>query len=218
MSDEPTPYEKNTKEQYEALGRFVEAFEAMVDEARSSCIQLLASDTQHAKWVAVPLYHQSMTAKPLFEIFRCIIMQMMNDVDFRKIHNVSDALRDSFYGTLAPLAGEFNRLSEIRNDLLHGTWFIGDRYGSNEDATEFEVKRHKINKHGISASKPLPKTATELNDLTNRCKEVEWWVAVLFGCMPNTKDILKFDKCFSCTNGVWRRLWPSEGTLPEASE
>jgi hypothetical protein len=72
-------YSKNTKEQYEELGRFVEMFELMVNEARESCIDLLSKDGDHRELVQIAFHHQSLTAKPLFEIMRAIITEMIKD-------------------------------------------------------------------------------------------------------------------------------------------
>ena len=44
-------YEQNTKEHYEHLGRFVEAFEATVQEARDACIDLLGHDRQQSDFL-----------------------------------------------------------------------------------------------------------------------------------------------------------------------
>jgi hypothetical protein len=46
MSDntDDATYWRNVKEQYEVLGRFIEAFELMVSEVRNICIMLLAHD------------------------------------------------------------------------------------------------------------------------------------------------------------------------------
>jgi hypothetical protein len=45
MSDTDDAYEKNKKEKYESLGRFVEAFEAMVDKVRETAIDLWKETT-----------------------------------------------------------------------------------------------------------------------------------------------------------------------------
>jgi outer membrane protein assembly factor BamD (BamD/ComL family) len=59
MAIDPRDYEKNTSAQYEALGRFVEAFEAMVNEARENAIQLIERDPHHGRLVAIALHHSS---------------------------------------------------------------------------------------------------------------------------------------------------------------
>jgi hypothetical protein len=53
-------YEKNAKEQYEALGRFVEAFEYMVRQVRGTCLEMLASSWEHGELVDVALNHPAL--------------------------------------------------------------------------------------------------------------------------------------------------------------
>jgi hypothetical protein len=75
----PSSYKKNTKEQYEALGRFVEAFEAMVNEVRESTIALIERDRKHGRLIEIALHHHVLTAKPLYEIFRAVVMEIVDD-------------------------------------------------------------------------------------------------------------------------------------------
>jgi hypothetical protein len=100
MTPEMTPYQRNTKEQSEALGRFVEAFERMVDEARSLSRSILLDgvtgqtadrdtayrcpDINHSlELVAIPLHHQTLTAKPIFDIFRALFISTINHSDYQ---------------------------------------------------------------------------------------------------------------------------------------
>jgi hypothetical protein len=80
-----TAYQKNTREQYEALGRFVEAFEAMVHEARTCCLDLLQSglSRQQKKLVEIPLCYHALGAKAVFEIFRAVFYETISDMDYR---------------------------------------------------------------------------------------------------------------------------------------
>jgi hypothetical protein len=45
MPTDPERWKKNTKEQNEMLGRFVEAFELMVNEVRELCLFLASAET-----------------------------------------------------------------------------------------------------------------------------------------------------------------------------
>ena len=81
-TEKPKTYEKNTKEQHEALGRFVEAFEAMVNEVRESTIALIERDGKHCRLIEIVLHHQVLTAKPLYEIFRAVVVEVVDDAIF----------------------------------------------------------------------------------------------------------------------------------------
>src|ERR1700687_1508337 len=129
MTEDPScshEYHKNTKEQYEALGRFVEAFEAMVHEARMCCIDLLGRDlTSKQKWlVAIPLFHQSFSAKPIFETFHAVLVETISDKEFHEKYNLAPEHIKFFSSVLSAISGEYSDLSNKRNNLLHGTWFV----------------------------------------------------------------------------------------------
>ena len=143
---------------YEALGRFVESFEGMVHEARSISIRLLAQETYHTDLVGVALHHQVFTAKPIFEIWRALIIEIVNiavgahekrkepgfshfapvvDESGTPI-DISPSDREIFFGVLKTIGKEYQELANIRNGLLHGTWWIGDPAG------DFDVRKYSV--------------------------------------------------------------------------
>ena len=180
---ESEAYQKNTKEQYEMLGRFVEAFEMMVHEVREANIELAGRDGRNRRLLEVVFHHQALSAKPLFDIFRGIVAEILEDSiqeQKDKENGISDPDpplmvngkgnvipfttkdQDTFFGVLKHLQKTYDELSNQRNHLLHGTWFIG--YPSNEDpfSEEFFVRRFKTTKQGLTVVQDLPKNATEL--------------------------------------------------------
>ena len=131
-------YIRNTKAQYEALGRFVEAFESMVEETRASSIDILAQDEGHRKLVNVSLHHSALSAKPLFEIMRALFAELLKRPDL----NLETKDRETFSGVLSDIAGEYSVLTNVRNNLLHGTWYIG--YSSSDDRKLWDFHRQQI--------------------------------------------------------------------------
>src|SRR3954471_24774828 len=99
----------------------------MVDEARQMCADILASDGVHRKLINVALHHPSQTAKPVFEIMRALIVDLVKQPE----RNITVKDRDSFNGVLAEIAAEYFSLLSVRNTLLHGTCFVG--YVSSDD-------------------------------------------------------------------------------------
>ena len=89
-------YQKNTKEQYETLGRFVEAFEMMVDEVRTCCMMLMGPNPFDDRLPLIAFHHGAMTAKPLFDIMRAMIAQLAKRDD-----TIDDDERPIFKGVLA---------------------------------------------------------------------------------------------------------------------
>jgi hypothetical protein len=74
--------QENINAQLMALGRFIEAFELMVDEVSDYCVMLicrsLASTTENHPLVEIAFHHQVMTAKPLYDIMRAIIAEIIS--------------------------------------------------------------------------------------------------------------------------------------------
>jgi hypothetical protein len=230
-------YKKNTTDQYESLGRFVEAFERMVHEIRESIIALIARDTKHGRLVEVALHHSALTAKPLFDIFRALIIEIVEDAitadKKRKDGTYDDAYaplvtdinddplhftiaeRGAFLGTMAELAAEFEHLSARRNELLHATWFVGYVDASDPNASMFYARKFKTTKTGLSPV-DLPKNAGQLKELCERCEEATNWVAFLHACSCGTSEI---QKLFQSHGGKWWLIWPngSATTFPRKS-
>jgi hypothetical protein len=231
MATEPAPYEKNTKEQYEALGRFVEAFEAMVNKVRNACIDLLAPDRRRQHLVEVALHHHALAAKPLCDIFRAVIIELIDDVvavqngrdDAYRGAPLMDRTgtpfrftpkdRDAFMGVLSTIAQEYDALTNKRNSLLHATWFVG--YSSADDPTcsEFVAQKFVLTKRGLSAAE-LPKNAGELKALSERCEATQGWISWLADCL--TADT-KIQERFEHHGDEWWLVTPggSKTTLPQ---
>lgn len=170
-------YHKNTKEQYEILGRFVEAFEMMVDEVRSTCSMLMGPNPFDDRLPIIVFHHSAMTAKPLFDMMRAMIAQLT------KGDLIDDEERPIFAGVLAQMGQEYEKLASMRNNLLHGTWFIGYRSAEDPEAEEFYVRKQTATKQGLGLLE-LPKTAKELDELRQRCELVRDHVGALLDCIP----------------------------------
>jgi len=205
-------YQKNTREQYECLGRFVEAFEAMVEEVRFSAIDILSNDEEHRKLVDVAFHHQSLTAKPLFEIMRAIIADLLKRPDLK----VPIKECEIFSGVLANIDKEYSELSNIRNNLLHGTWYVGYVDFNDPNSETFIVNKYKVTKKGLS-KEDSPKSAKELMNLKDRCEKTSNWISFLVSCLPiDPQTETNIAQLFQFKDGKWwlcYRDTPSE-TLP----
>jgi hypothetical protein len=213
-----TPYEKNTREQYEALGRFVEAFEEMVHEARTCCLLDLLQfglSPQQKKLVEIPLYYHALGAKAVFDIFRAVFIETIRDEDYRTKHAIAHAEIDKFSSVLSKINGHYEDLCSRRNDLLHGTWFVGYTSAEDDDSSKFHVHRLRVSGKGLSAVS-LPSTAPELLALRDQCQEVREWICTVHACLPH-RDIKPFKECFEYRGQQWHRLWPSPG-IPLATK
>jgi hypothetical protein len=202
---------KNTTEQYAALGRFVEAFELMVNEVREICIERVCDgigSSERERLVEISFHHQSMTAKPLFDIVRAIIAEIVNVPS-----SPHYADRGTFKKVLSCVETEYNHLYNKRNELLHGTWMVG--YVSQDDpgAKEFVVRKYKTTAAGLARAE-LPKNATELLDLVTRCDDAQMWLGHIDVCLQGKISISDF---FKQDGQVWKFFINAESagtTLP----
>jgi hypothetical protein len=205
-------YKKNTAENYAALGRFVEAFELMVNEVREICIERVCDgigSSERARLVEIAFHLQSMTAKPLFDIMRAIIAEIVNSPTSPHYAN-----RTIFKDLLGYVENEYNRLYSKRNELLHGTWMVGYVSHDDPDAKEFVVRKYKTTADGLATAKALPKNAAELLDLVTRCDDTRTWLGHVDFCLQDKISISDF---FKLEGQVWKFFINAESagaTLP----
>jgi hypothetical protein len=174
----------------------------------------LASEAgQKQALLHIIFHHQSMTAKPIFEIFRAMTMRTISDDHFRKEHVVEQAVIDTFRGVLAMIAKEYFALSNVRNSLLHGTWFVG-YVGDDPTSPEFDVYKYAVSSDGLSRVE-LPRTAKELMDLSTRCEETRDLISIVHGCIPPDNKYFKITDHFHCVDGQWQRAWTWRHRQPQ---
>jgi hypothetical protein len=108
--------------------------------------------------------------------------------------------RDDLFSVLTLIAKHYDDLCNRRNDLFHGTWFVG--YGSQTDShsAEFFINRLKATKSGLSPVTGLPKTAAELKGLADRCEDVRLWVGYI-------EEVLKGDLAVSEAFAFEGKVW-----------
>jgi len=201
MMDEPT--EKNINAQLAALGSFVESFELMVDEVRYTCIErichALGSVVENDTVVEVPFHHQVMTAKPLYDIMRAIVAEIVSKPSHFHFQN-----REQIKSLLGFIENEYNNLYYKRNELLHGTWYIGYANQSNPLSQEFLVRKLKTTSEGLRSAKELPKNAEELSKLAQRCRTVAEWIGNVDYCI---RDSIAVSEHFKCEVMKKRAIW-----------
>lgn len=160
-------YERQTKEQFETLGRFVQAFELMVDAARNGCLTLAADNARHARILRVVFHYHTMTAQPLFDMWRGIVAEFARPEEDAAPSREAEEDRGVATKVLAQMADEYGRLARHRNDFLHGTWFIGWAGPADQDFSRLNVFRARITKGGFAAAE-MPKDVQGMSAYINR--------------------------------------------------
>jgi len=197
----PSAYDINRKEQYAALGRFVEAFEALVNEARDGCIEIIiGNDDTKAYLAEIAFHHQAMTAKPLFEILQAMIAEIIKDPSAPEF-----AEREAFGQVLKQINKEYMDLANKRNNLLHGTWFIGYTSPDDPDSKTFQIRKFTTSQDGLKKLE-LPTEAAELDALTVRCIAARDWLSLLCACLGGSKALFSIRERFYHSDGRSRVL------------
>jgi hypothetical protein len=169
MSEErDARYKAQTAEQFEALGRFVQAFELMVDAARQALSMHLQSQNPSLVYLTRMIFHHpALTAKPLFELFRAVVYTLVNEL--LPGCDESTALNNKLLGQVAK---EYTALFETRNMILHGTPLVGFAGAEQDDFSEMMIVKWGVGAQGWKVY-DTPKSAAELLDICARCAKVE---------------------------------------------
>jgi hypothetical protein len=207
-STDAEEYNRNTKDQYAALGRFVEAFESMVDEVRTDCVLILKRDEQHERLLQVAFHHNALSSKPLFEILRALAADFLKQQE----PTVQIKTRDTIFGVLSHIASEYVSLANMRNTLLHGTWQVGWVSRDDPNSAQFVVEKYKTTKTGLT-KEPVPKDALELLTLADRCNRAANWIALLLACHPFPNSHWQVEELFKFEGQTW--LLTFQSTPPE---
>ena len=161
-------YEAQTREQFEALGRFVQAFELMVFAIRSGIEGRLQQESQNMVYFTRMIFHhRALTAGPLWELFRGIVF-----TDVSELRPVSPSDSGAFHDALSKIGKQIEALIKSRNSILHGTPFIGWASAEQEDFSELTIVKWGVSSKGWKET-VTPKSVNDLGILVDRCKRVE---------------------------------------------
>ena len=161
-------YETQTREQFEALGRFVQAFELMIFAIRSGIEGRLQQESQNMVYFTRMIFHHRvLTAGPLWELFRGIIF-----TDVNELRPVSPSDSDAFHDALSKIGKQIEALISSRNSIFHGTPFIGWASAEQEDFSELTIVKWGVSSKGWKQT-ATPKSVHDLGVLVDRCKRVE---------------------------------------------
>lgn len=165
-----------TTEQFAALGRFVQAFEGMVSAFRSSIIFVFGGGLHNQQLLNILLHHRAMTAQPLFEVMRAHYAVKLDQLG----DSADPAERAVVDAAMSYLSRECNDLFSIRNNLLHGSWYIGWASQDQEDFSKILAYKHKVGGSGLSTAS-MPASSADLDALTARCVAAEALVVRING-------------------------------------
>lgn len=203
MTENDTPetrgqrYNRQTKEQFEYVGRFVQHFELMVGRVHSGVLNLTSHGTKHQRLMNI--IFNGMMANTLFSIWRSLLAEIVNDPHYQ----VYEDTRLLTMKLLTQFAVEHQELLTLRNDLLHGKWFIGWASESDEDFSELKVTKYKSTAKGFETAK-TPSTIAEMKAIIARCDELGRNISALDMCLTRPHPSMgTLASNFSKVNGKW---------------
>lgn len=161
-------YEASTKAQFEALGRFVQAFEHMVSAMRSSMEGRLQQESRSMVFFTrLIFHHNALTAQPLWDLYRAVVY---TDVSELRPNIPPD--QEEFHRILATMAKEVGELIKARNIIIHGTPMIGWISSEQEDFTELAINKFRVSATGFGHF-DAPKSEADVLSLVDRCQRAE---------------------------------------------
>jgi hypothetical protein len=167
-------FEAHTREQFEALGRFVQAFEHVVFAIRSVLSSRLQQESPNMVFFTrMFLNHKSLTAGPLWEMFRAMVY-----TDVSELRPVDPSDANKFHDALSKIGKELEAIISARNNIIHGTPFIGWVSSEQDDFSKMDILKSTVSAKGYKVS-DTPKSAADLNALAERCKGAENAVRVI---------------------------------------
>ena len=189
-------FTRQTKESFEYLGRFVQAFQQTESVIRMLCSMMATGGSKQQGRLNAILYHHSLTAMPLFEIMIGMIGQIIHDPDY-KIASKEIQIDNAIIKQSATI---IESLIKQRNNLLHGHWMIGAAYPSETDFSQVLVTKFKTTRRGLEVA-TTPKTIAEMKTLIQECEELGQ-VLLRFGiCFY--PDIKNLERNFTKVGKKW---------------
>lgn len=168
-------FKAETEEQFAALGRFVQAFEHVINSMRMTIANRLQTASPELVEMSVFLLnHDGMTAWPVWQVYRSMVSSLVPKDD---PSNKSDTV--TFTKVLRKIAAEFEELIKLRNSIVHGTPMIGWTTADKTRPEKMRIHKWKVGATGFSAAK-LPESASELLQVVKRCRAVNEAVILVY--------------------------------------
>jgi hypothetical protein len=180
-------FDRQTKEQFEYLGRFVQAFELMVNESRKACLFFTSKGGVPQQLMMIVFNHRSLTAVPLLEIFRTMVAQMLHHPDGTLEKEEVEAIKS----ILSQIGRDYQYLAEARNEIVHGTWFVGWASPSDVDFSVMTGMKGKLAPNEGLTWANMPSSIEDLQTLIKRCEDQTNLLARLVGCFMTDRSVAK---------------------------
>jgi hypothetical protein len=158
-------------ELFAILGRYVQEFESVVTTLRNDCRDIVIGEERgvalnrgggleelaHKNICSLAFHHEVMTARPIAELWCGLIYEQT-----RADQSLTQETREVIFGVSKTITGDFKKLIETRNRLLHASWNIGPWYKPENLTFQFSVKKFRSGQKGFETRGDLPRNPDEL--------------------------------------------------------
>jgi hypothetical protein len=172
--------QKQTQELYALLGEFTAKFELVCFEMRTGIYMMVGGAIEQQP--KVQALCAELTANPLLKAFRSIALQSSEISDFGK-------------DVLVKITNRTAKLIERRNDIIHGTWFIGRATAGNEDFSSSPGFKLQNTSQGVR-HKSLNINEEQFKQPIAECEEVAKLIKYAWMCSA----LGKFEKNWNWEN------------------
>jgi hypothetical protein len=190
-----TLYDKQTAEQFAAIGRFIVAFEWLCTALRWGTAWALQREGLRNQGVSnILLNNKYLTAGPLVALHDAIL----TEIGARK-----DPTQEAVFDQISK---EFGCLTEVRNLYVHANWFIGWANSASRDFSEIGGYKGNPSKKSGDGIIGVPEKIGDILDKVERAETLLHLINRAHGCLmiqipkPGTG---KFSANFTKRDGVW---------------
>ena len=156
--------DKRARDQFAALGMFIQNFENVVSVLRTHCRDMLmgirprvhvSNDPAinrliHHNICSLVLHHEAITASTIVQIWRSMITE-----NSKTIPTLTEKGNFTVQEITTQINNQFVKLIQIRNKLLHASWYIG--YWPLEHQLQPPiVEKYQVNKSGLQKRSDMP--------------------------------------------------------------
>jgi hypothetical protein len=176
----PENANESARDQFAALGRFIQNFEFTVSVFRDDCARLIMGAGRgvsvpshglgvHSTMCSLVFHHEIMTARPLAEIWRALVIEQ------NRLMRVTGQLTPQGFsvveGGTTDIHNTFGEVIGRRNKIVHASWGIG-RWFNEDDFSQLVVEKYSVSKEGLNKRDDLPKTFGELITLGDEASRI----------------------------------------------
>lgn len=163
-TERQTKFKVQTTALYAALGEYVVAFEMAVFSARQLLLTITSSDMLSQQLI-MPAY-AGLTADPI----RAVLLSTCATAIKLSPH-YDESERVKAQAILEQICSRFALLTQTRNEIVHGTWFIGWASPFDVDFSTADGFKPKNTKTGVTQTN-LSRKVEDFNLLIDDCREM----------------------------------------------